>query len=65
MRPETVGHILKRLGLRTRPLVQNRHGLKFDKATVAAIEQLASAYGMEDIPAKIESLLDLQDTENK
>jgi hypothetical protein len=65
LRPETVGHILKRLGLRTRPLSQKGHGLKFDKTTFAAIEQLAALYGMEDIPAKIENLHDLQDSEKK
>jgi hypothetical protein len=48
---EKAGHRLKTLGLGTRPLSQKGHGLKFDKATVAAIQQLATVYGMEDFPA--------------
>jgi hypothetical protein len=35
LNPERVGHRLKKLGLRTRPLSQSGNGLMFDKATVA------------------------------
>ena len=46
--PEKVGHRLKKVGLRTRPLSQTGKGLTFDNATVAAIRQLAALYVMED-----------------
>jgi len=42
--PEKVGHRLKKLGLRTRPLSQTGNGLTFDKATVARIYELAAMY---------------------
>jgi hypothetical protein len=45
--PEKVGHRLKKLGLRTRPLSQSGNGLTFDKTTVAAIQQLAAMFGVE------------------
>lgn len=51
--PEKVGHRLKKLGLRTRPLSQTGNGLTFDKATVAGILQLAVMYGMEDMAAEV------------
>jgi predicted transposase YdaD len=50
--PEKVGHRLKKLGLRTRPLLQTGNGLTFDKATVAGIQRLAVMHGMEDMPAE-------------
>jgi hypothetical protein len=65
LRPEHVGHALKRLGLRTHPLSQAGHGLTFDRATIAQIEQLCALYGMEDTPAESENLHDSQTTENK
>ena len=51
--PEKVGHQLKKLGLRTRPLSQAGNGLTFDKTTVAEIQQLAVMHGMEDMPAAV------------
>jgi hypothetical protein len=63
--PEKVGHRLKKLGLRTRPLSQSGNGLTFDKATLARIQQLAVVYMMEDTPAETENLHDSQATENK
>jgi hypothetical protein len=63
--PEKVGHRLKSLGLRTRPLSQTGNGLTFDKATVAGIQQLAAVYMMEDTPAETENLHDSQATEKK
>lgn len=62
--PENVGHDLKRLGLRTRRL-QTCNGLRFDKATLAQLQQLASVYMVEDTPAETENLHDSQATENK
>jgi hypothetical protein len=47
LNPEKVGHRLKKLGFRTRPLSQVGNGLRFDKATRAHIEQLAVMYLME------------------
>jgi hypothetical protein len=63
--PEKVGHTLKRLGLRAHPLSQTGHGLTFDPATIAQIEQLCAVYGMEDTPAEAENLHRAQTTENK
>ena len=63
--PEKVGHRLKKLDLRTHPLSQTGKGLTFDNATIAAIQQLASAYGMEDVPGDTEILHDSQAPENK
>jgi hypothetical protein len=63
--PEKVGHRLKKLGLRTRPLSQTGNGLTFDMATLAKIQQLAVVYMMEDTPAETENLHDPQATENK
>jgi hypothetical protein len=65
LRPEKVGHRLKKLGLRTRPLSQTGNGLTFDKATLARIQQLAVVYMMEDTPAETKNLHDSQATENK
>jgi hypothetical protein len=65
--PEKVGHILKRLGLRTHPLSQTGHGLTFDKATIARIDELAAMYKvdlMEDTPAKTENLHSPQAVDN-
>lgn len=62
--PEKVGHRLKKLGLRTHPLSQTGNGLKFDKATLARIQQLAAAYMMEDTLAETENLHGSQTTEN-
>ena len=63
--PEKVGHRLKKLDLRTHPLSQTGNGLTFDKATIAVIQQLASAYGVEDMPEETENLHDSQAPENK
>jgi hypothetical protein len=65
LNPEKVGHRLKNLGLRTRPLSQAGNGLTFDKATVAGIQQLAAVYVMEDMPTETEDLHGSQATENK
>lgn len=65
LNPERVGHRLKKLGLRTRPLSQSGNGLTFDKATVAGIEQLAAVYVMEDMPAETRNLHGPQAPENK
>jgi hypothetical protein len=63
--PEKVGHRLKKLGLRTRPLSQTGNGLTFDKATVAGIRQLAAVYAMEDMPVETANLHGPQAPENK
>jgi hypothetical protein len=63
--PEKVGHRLKKLDLRTHPLSQTGKGLTFDKATIAVIQQLASACGVEDMPEETENLHDSQAPENK
>ncbi len=65
LRPEHAGHRLKRLGLRTHPLSQAGHGLTFDRATIALMEQLCAVYGMEDPPAETENLHSPQTTDNK
>jgi hypothetical protein len=65
LNPERVGHRLKKLGLRTRPLSQSGNGLTFDKATVAVIQQLAAVYAMEDMPTETENLHGPQAPENK
>jgi hypothetical protein len=46
--PEKVGHRLKKLGLRTRPLSQAGNGLTFDKATLGRIQQLAEVYSRQN-----------------
>jgi hypothetical protein len=66
--PEKVGHRLRKLGLRTRPLSQTGNGLTFDKATVARIYELAAMYMvdvMEDRLAEAKNLHSSQTTENK
>jgi hypothetical protein len=63
--PEKVGHRLKKLGLRTRPLSQTGNGLTFDKATVAGIQQVAAVYLMKDMPAERENLHGPQARENR
>ena len=63
--PEKVGHRLKKLGLRTRPLSQTGNGLTFDKATVAGIQQVAAVYLMKDMPARRENLHGPQARENR
>jgi hypothetical protein len=63
--PEKVGHTLKKLGLRTRTLSQTGKGLMFDKSTIAAIQQLAAAYVMEDMPEETANLHDSQAPESK
>jgi hypothetical protein len=63
--PENVGHALKKLGLKTRPLSQTGRGLTFDKATVALIQQLAAVYGMEDTSVYDENLHSSQAAESK
>jgi hypothetical protein len=62
--PEKAGHSLKRLGLPTHPLSQTGHGLTFERATIAQIEQLCAVCGMEDSPAEAENLHGSQTTEN-
>jgi hypothetical protein len=63
--PERVGHLYKKLGLRTRRLSQTGNGLTFDKVTRARIEELAAVYMMEDTPAETENLHGSQTTESK
>ena len=63
--PEKVGHRLRKLGLLTRRLSQAGNGLVLDKATVAAIKQLAAMYVEEDMPADIENLHCSQAAEKK
>jgi hypothetical protein len=63
--PEKVGHVNKKLGLPTRRLSQTGNGLKFDKSTVAQIQQLAAVYVMEDMPRETENLHGSQAIENK
>ena len=63
--PEKVGHKLKNLGLRTRPLSQTRHGLELDRATLAQIQQLAAVYVMEDMAEDTGNIHGSQTTENK
>jgi hypothetical protein len=46
--PEKVGHRLKKVGLRTRPLSQIGNGLTFDKDTITLIQRLAALYVVED-----------------
>ncbi len=68
LRAEHVGHTLKGLGLPTHRLSQSGNGLKFDKATVARIRELAAMYMldvMEDTPAETENLHSSQTTEKK
>jgi hypothetical protein len=63
--PEKIGHRLKNLGLRTRPLSQSGNGLMFDKVTVALIQQLAAVYVMEDMLDGADNLHSPQTAENK
>jgi hypothetical protein len=63
--PEKVGHRLKNLGLRTRPLSQSGNGVMFDKVTVALIQQLAAVYVVEDMLEGADNLHDPQTTEIK
>jgi len=63
--PERVGHVNKKLGLRTRRLSQTGNGLTFDKVTRVRIEELAAVYMMEDTPAETENLHGSQTTESK
>jgi hypothetical protein len=63
--PERVGHVNKKLGLRTCRLSQTGNGLTFDKVTRARIEELAAVYMMEDTPEETENLHGSQTTENK
>ena len=63
--PEKVGHLMKKLGLRTRRLSQAGNGLTFDNATVATIQQRGEMYIMEDQPAETEPSDDSQATGKK
>ena len=54
--PELAGHSLKRLGLPTHELSQTGNGLTFDRATIAQIDQVCAARGMEDAPPEAENL---------
>ena len=68
LRAEHVGHRCKHLGLRTCRLSRTGNGLRFDKATVDRINELAAMYMvdvMEDVPAGSENLHSSQDSENK
>jgi len=65
LRPEHVGHQLKRMGVRSCRISQAGNGPIFDTATVAQLKQLAAMYGVEDTPAETESLLGMQTTETK
>jgi hypothetical protein len=67
-RPEHVGRQFKNLGLPTHRLSQTGNGLRFDKATVARIHELASMYMvdvMEDTPTETENLHSSQTAEKK
>jgi len=67
LRAEHVGHTLKGLGLPTHRLSQSGNGLKFDKATVAKIRELAAMYMldvMEDTRAETGNLPSQQAAEN-
>jgi hypothetical protein len=48
LRPEKVGHKLRKLGLRTRRLGQAGNGLTLDQVTKVRIHEVAAAYRMED-----------------
>jgi hypothetical protein len=65
LRPEKVGHRLRKLGLPTRRLTQAGNGLVWDKATIASLQQLAAVYVGEDLLAKTENLHCSQATEKK
>jgi hypothetical protein len=68
LRPENVGHVIKKLDLRTRRLSQTGNGLWFDKATLARIHELAAVYMvdvMEDTPAETDNPHSSQTTEKK
>jgi hypothetical protein len=63
--PEKVGHRLKKVGLRTRPLSQTGKGLTFDKDTVALIQRLAAMYVVEDMLDGADNLHSQQAQQNK
>lgn len=65
LRPENIGHRLKKLGLRTRRLSKIGNGLAFDRSTLTRIQELATLYAMEDSPAETENLHESQATQNK
>jgi hypothetical protein len=65
LRPEKVGHRLRKLGLPTRRLTQAGNGLVWDKATIASLQQLAAVYVGEDLLAETENLHCSQATEKK
>lgn len=64
LRPEHVGHVLRRFGLRTHRLSQTGNGLTFNKSITARIDELAAMYMMEDASAKTENLHGSQMTES-
>ena len=64
VRPEQIGHLLKRLDLPTHRLSQFGNGLRFDKATLDQIQQLCAMYGLEDTPMGDENLHNSQAAEN-
>ena len=63
--PEKVGRTLNRLGLPTHAISQAGHGLIFNEATLARIEELAAMYGLEDPPVQPQNFHALQAAENK
>lgn len=60
--PEKVGLGLKKLGLRTQPLSQADHGLRFTQVVLSRIQELTALYGMEEILAGAENLHAAQTT---
>ena len=68
LNPERVGHQLKGLGLPTCRLSGTGNGLRFDRTTVAQVQQLAAVYmvdAMEDVSVDTDNLHGLQTTETK
>jgi hypothetical protein len=63
--PEKVGHRLKKVGLRTRPLSQIGNGLTFDKDTITLIQRLAALYMVEDMLEGDDNLHGPQTPDNK
>lgn len=63
--PETVGRRLRKLGLPTHRLSLAGNGLRFDKATIALIQQLAAVHVEEVLPVGNNNLHSSQTTDNK
>jgi hypothetical protein len=64
LKPETVGRMLCKLGLRTHRLSYAGNGLTFNKDTVAEIQRLAAMYIEEDLLPEAENLHLAQTSEN-